>query len=504
MRKSYLVITRLLLSLFGAPYIVSGNDLPEFSSRSTSLGSGALSASEGSSSISYVEQQENVVQETPKLITQQSNGLQLSEAAFDPPRIEKEATGPNYYGDSLSTTGTATDNRDVEYPGITVYLFLDNPVGDIIDAVDNSITDSNGDYTLNFPAFTTADLGTHSWSVWYPNQDAGDPEFGIDCFNCNKTVANGSFSLFDEIDFDVLFANTVDLSPADNLEFTSSVELSNTDPLPPAVLSNFSISYDIDYQDPSLTDVVDATASFTTASIVETIPYPGTSEATATITVDIVGSATNYVINAPTQYSGVFNIITEFTFTIGNIDISGETGTPFTKTQLEGDQFFSRTNQLVTLSGTYISTSLGANASHWNNVPVQVSISGSGLTDSSLDSSGLATNASGIFVYSFSIDPTKFNDPGPNGAISITIQIFETFDNLLPAEEVKTLTIKLKAEADVFNNVQYTGDLNGSSYTPLYYFRGDGSSFQITGEVLDEQSLGARGVRINLFVTNQT
>ena len=82
-----------------------------------------------------------------------------------------------------------------------------------------------------------------------------------------------------------------------------------------------------------------------------------------------------------------------------------------TPSDLESE-FFSRTDQLIVLSGKFNSSSEGVDANLWNNINITIEFLGAGIADSnnSLDVI-VKTKTNGSFHYNFSLSLANFSDP---------------------------------------------------------------------------------------------
>ena len=500
--KSLSVLLLLTVSLFISPLLISGN---EFSNISHISNEKNLEVSNNFKP-NVISQTSDVFKSSRHYPTHQNQKVFRSSATLDTTNsfstsitqtsIILDQEGEYYWDEAIPITGVVTDTRDELFPGVEVYLFLNE--SDISEGNEVATATANANAIFAFSRdFLQNQIGFWNWTIWYPDQDDGDADFGIDCFECAKVVDTGNFTLYDEISFSAVRDSGEQIAPADNIQFTGSIELRNGNPVPVAIRNNYALTYTINYNEVGST--TNNSYFGTSSSITFNDNYPGTTADSGTITIEINGTTPYYKYQNNDQTETLtFSIVTDWVFNLANTQVDG-----VATTQSDfNNQFLSRTNQEIIISGVFNSSSEGVDANLWNNVPINIEIDGAGIsnTNTSMDFT-VNTVSNGTFFATFILNTANFSNPTEN--LIITITNTDPNDLLSSVEEVKTIQIKLKAEADDLTNVNYFGTLNATDYDETLYYTNDGNDFTINGTILDEAGRGAEGVKIVFHITNQ-
>ena len=500
--KSLSVLLLLTVSLFISPLLISGN---EFSNISHISNEKNLEVSNNFKP-NVISQTSDVFKSSRHYPTHQNQKVFRSSATLDTTNsfstsitqtsIILDQEGEYYWDEAIPITGVVTDTRDELFPGVEVYLFLNE--SDISEGNEVATATANANAIFAFSRdFLQNQIGFWNWTIWYPDQDDGDADFGIDCFECAKVVDTGNFTLYDEISFSAVRDSGEQIAPADDIQFTGSIELRNGNPVPVAIRNNYALTYTINYNEVGST--TNNSYFGTSSSITFNDNYPGTTADSGTITIEINGTTPYYKYQNNDQTETLtFSIVTDWVFNLANTQVDG-----VATTQSDfNNQFLSRTNQEIIISGVFNSSSEGVDANLWNNVPINIEIDGAGIsnTNTSMDFT-VNTVSNGTFFATFILNTANFSNPTEN--LIITITNTDPNDLLSSVEEVKTIQIKLKAEADDLTNVNYFGTLNATDYDETLYYTNDGNDFTINGTILDEAGRGAEGVKIVFHITNQ-
>jgi len=500
--KSLSVLLLLTVSLFISPLLISGN---EFSNISHISNEKNLEVS-NTFKPNVISQTSDVFKSSRHYPTHQNQKVFRSSATLDTTNsfstsitqnsITLDQEGEYYWDEAIPITGVVTDTRDELFPNVEVYLFLNT--SDISEGNEVATATAGANAVFTFSRnFDQSDIGFWNWTVWYPDQDDGDADFGIDCFECAKIVDTGNFTLYDEISFSATRDSGEEIAPADTIQFTGSISLRNGGAVPIPIRNNYALTYVINYNEVGPTTNNSYFGNENAITFRDT--YSGTTEDSATITITINGTTPYYKYqNNDVTETLTFSINTDWIFNLYPTELDGVE----TSQSDFNNNYLTRNNQEILVSGVFNSSSDGVDANLWNNIPINIEIDGGGIGNSntSMDVT-VNTVSNGSFSFIFILNTANFSNPIDN--VVITITHTDPGELLSSEQEVKTITIKLKGEADSLTDVNYFGTLNVSKHDETLYYTNDGNDFTINGTILDEAGRAAEGVKIVFHITNQ-
>ena len=406
--KSLSILLLLTVSLFISPLIISGD---EFSNISHISNEKNLEVSNNFKP-NIISQTSDVFKSSRHYPTHQNQKVFRSSATLDTTNslstsitqksITLDQDGEHYWDEAIPITGVVTDTRDELFPGVEVYLFLNE--SDISEGNEVATATANANAIFSFSIdFAQGDIGFWNWTVWYPDQDDGDEDFGIDCFECAKVVDIGNFSLYDEISFSATLDSEEEIPPGDTIQFTGEITLRNGGAVPIPIRNNYALTYVIEYIE------VDSTTNNSyfgnENEITFTDTYSGTTDDTAIITITINGTTPYYKYqNNDVTGTLSFTINTDWVFNLYQTEVDG---VDYSQTDFNNN-YLARNNQEILVSGVFNSSSEGVDANDWNNIPIDIEIDGGGIgnLNTSMDVT-VNTVSNGSFSFIFDVSKMR-------------------------------------------------------------------------------------------------
>ena len=390
--KPLSILLLLTLSLFITPFIISGDEFQEITHISEEIN---LDTSKNFEQREFL-QIPDVFKSSRHFTTNENQKVFRSSATIDTTKsistsitqssISLDQDGEHYWDDPVTITGIVTDTRNENFPNVEVYLFLNT--SDISEGNEIATATSGANAVFTFSRnFDQSDIGFWNWTVWYPDQDDGDADFGIDCFECAKIVDTGNFTLYDEISFSATRDSGEEIAPADTIQFTGSISLRNGGAVPIPIRNNYALTYVINYNEVGPTTNNSYFGNENAITFTDT--YSGTTDDSATITITINGTTPYYKYqNNDVTETLSFTINTDWVFNLYQTEVDGVD----TSQSDFNNNYLARDNQEILVSGVFNSSSEGVDANLWNNIPINIEIDGGGIGNSNTSMDGDPTS----------------------------------------------------------------------------------------------------------------